>query len=93
MKDKFLGPFSKEKNKTSCLLGASVPLEKKHRRCALLWDTTPVIANLWPLSSGLFPRKDRVLHRFSDAELERRFRGDLNGFAGRRVAAFAGLAL
>src|SRR5437899_3342285 len=41
----------------------------------------------------LFPRKDRVLHRFSDAELERRFRRDLNGFAGRRVAAFAGLAL
>lgn len=37
----------------------------------------------------LFPRKDRILHCFSDAEFQRGFRGDLDSFASGRVAAFA----
>ena len=41
----------------------------------------------------LFFRKNGILHRFTDAEFQRGFCGDLNRLAGGRVAAFAGLSL
>jgi len=41
----------------------------------------------------LFSGKDRVLHRLSNAKLQRGFRGNLDGCACGRIAAFTRLSL
>ena len=37
--------------------------------------------------------KHAIFHRFANSKLQRGFRGNLDGFAGRGVSAFTGLSI
>jgi len=62
---------------------AQLSRKDKGRRC-LLKNKSAGISLFW--QHGIF-------HSLTDSKLQRGFRGNLNGFAGRRIATFAGFTL